>query len=49
MMPWISASTGTVVPASTNMREPPIACAFGLTVKVVSGVTRPSRSASKSR
>ena len=27
MMPWISASTGTCVPASTNMREPPIAWA----------------------
>ena len=49
MMPWTSASTGTFFPASTNMRLPSIDWACGLTSNSVSMVTRPSRSASKSR
>ncbi len=48
MMPWISASTGTVLPASTNIREPPIAWARAETLNSVSFVTRPSRIASNS-
>ncbi len=48
MMPRIRSDTDTRVPASTNMREPPIACARALTMNSVSGVTRPSRSASNS-
>ena len=34
MMPWISASTGTLLPASTNIRLPSIDWAWGLTVEL---------------
>ena len=48
MMPWIRSPTVTLVPASTNMREPSIDWACGLTRNSVSLVTRPSRIASNS-
>lgn len=48
MIPSISAETGTRSPASRNMRDPPMPWAFCDTVNSVSGVTRPSRSASNS-